>query len=361
MEQEVKDTLIKQRPFLVHSIKIDEDFFKAMKDVELITHRQEARIKNSGPPYTQIETLLDLLPKLGRKAFTQFCQALEETEQKKIVKKLLSKLGSNNQEVEDMDVANSAAPPTTLTEPLVSPEEAMATAQGWLKKTKKNRVVITEVSMSNEYLCAVTEKPGTSLTSGESEICLPYLAPEALDPPQHSHKADVWGVGCAIINLLLGTPPWSDKSKDPEKLNYILRNTHEIQNYIPKNTEAEIWQVLRYMLAPEPDRRWDADSLLECKILKDAGQSPGGKSPPVRGRDDLPFSPQATEASPASERHPKPAEKSQPAGVPSAQQKYFCQAECVQLFHRTGNQCSRARGHKRFAAELVGILEMFKD
>ena len=271
------------------------------------------------------------MPKLGEKPSRSAGSGRNRAE--KIVKKLLSKLGSNNQEVEDMDVANSAAPPTTLTEPLVSPEEAMATAQGWLKKTKKNRVVITEVSMSNEYLCAVTEKPGTSLTSGESEICLPYLAPElCLDPPQHSHKADVWGVGCAIINLLLGTPPWSDKSKDPEKLKlYIAKYPHEIQNYIPKNTEAEIWQVLRYMLAPEPDRRWDADSLLECKILKDAGQSPGGKSPPVRGRDDLPFSPQATEASPASERHPKPAEKSQPAGVPSAQQKYFCQAECVQL------------------------------
>lgn len=41
---------------------------------------------------------------------------------------------------------------------------------------------------------------------------LPYMAPEVISGEGWNSKADVWSLGCVLIEMLTGKIPWSDIS-----------------------------------------------------------------------------------------------------------------------------------------------------
>ena len=41
-----------------------------------------------------------------------------------------------------------------------------------------------------------------------------WMAPEVVRRIGYSLEADIWSVGCVLIEMLTGVPPWSDHSKD---------------------------------------------------------------------------------------------------------------------------------------------------
>ena len=86
MDPMCKKKLINLRPNLVKQINTDAKFYRTLREMEIITARQEARIRNSGD--SQTETLLDLLVRLDNTAFTKFHQALEKTGQKEAAQTL---------------------------------------------------------------------------------------------------------------------------------------------------------------------------------------------------------------------------------------------------------------------------------
>lgn len=43
---------------------------------------------------------------------------------------------------------------------------------------------------------------------------IPFMAPEVLKGESYGRSADVWSVGCIIIQMLTAKPPWSDRQYD---------------------------------------------------------------------------------------------------------------------------------------------------
>lgn len=52
-----------------------------------------------------------------------------------------------------------------------------------------------------------------------------WIAPEVAARTGHSFAADIWSVGCVVIEMLSGNPPWSNLSKDAKEVLKIVANT----------------------------------------------------------------------------------------------------------------------------------------
>ena len=45
-----------------------------------------------------------------------------------------------------------------------------------------------------------------------------WMAPESIIDALYNVKTDVWGLGCTLLELATGLPPWHDKGLDSHKI-----------------------------------------------------------------------------------------------------------------------------------------------
>lgn len=48
------------------------------------------------------------------------------------------------------------------------------------------------------------------------------MAPEIVKKTGHNEKTDIWSIGCVVIEMFLGRPPYSDLVKNKEDLLNVL-------------------------------------------------------------------------------------------------------------------------------------------
>ena len=61
-----------------------------------------------------------------------------------------------------------------------------------------------------------------------------WIAPEVAARTGHSFAADVWSVGCVVIEMITGNPPWSQISRDAKEVLRIVANTRVPPEYPPR-------------------------------------------------------------------------------------------------------------------------------
>ncbi|CAA7407093.1 unnamed protein product [Spirodela intermedia] len=101
-----------------------------------------------------------------------------------------------------------------------------------------------------------------TLNAAKSMKGTPYwMAPEVIVQTGHSFSADIWSVGCTVIEMATGKPPWSQQYQEVAVLYHI--GTTKSHPPIPENLSPEAKDFLLRCLQKEPNMRSTASELLQ--------------------------------------------------------------------------------------------------
>lgn len=112
-----------------------------------------------------------------------------------------------------------------------------------------------------------------------------FMAPEVLSNNRYGRKGDIWAVGCTMIQMYTGEPPWKDMQlKGIVQLHMLLASwTAGPPPCSRPDLSLEARACLELCFAKQPDDRPTATELLLCSFLRDreedleeSGAHPGG-------------------------------------------------------------------------------------
>ncbi|KAJ6434405.1 hypothetical protein OIU84_018003 [Salix udensis] len=88
-----------------------------------------------------------------------------------------------------------------------------------------------------------------------------WMAPEVILQTGHGFSADIWSVGCTVIEMATGKPPWSQQYQEVAALFYI--GSTKSHPEIPGHLTPEAKDFLLKCLHKEPNMRPEATQLLQ--------------------------------------------------------------------------------------------------
>ncbi|XP_065853317.1 mitogen-activated protein kinase kinase kinase ANP1-like isoform X2 [Euphorbia lathyris] len=101
-----------------------------------------------------------------------------------------------------------------------------------------------------------------TISGAKSMKGTPYwMAPEVILQTGHSFSADIWSVGCTVIEMATGKPPWSQQYQEVAALFHI--GSTKSHPEIPEHLSDEAKDFLLKCLQKEPNMRADASKLLQ--------------------------------------------------------------------------------------------------
>ncbi|KAK8681062.1 hypothetical protein V6N13_053469 [Hibiscus sabdariffa] len=143
-----------------------------------------------------------------------------------------------------------------------------------LEYLHKNRIVHRDIKGANILVdnkgCIKLADFGASkkvvelatINGAKSMKGTPYwMAPEVILQTGHSFSADIWSVGCTIIEMATGKPPWSQQYQEVAALFHI--GTTKSHPPIPEHLSVEAKDFLSKCLQKEPELRPTASELLQ--------------------------------------------------------------------------------------------------
>ncbi|DBA78684.1 hypothetical protein WJX77_001730 [Trebouxia sp. C0004] len=135
------------------------------------------------------------------------------------------------------------------------------------------RVKLADFGASKQIEDLVTIDSGNKSMKGT-----PYwMAPEVIKQTGHGRQADIWSVGCTVIEMATGKPPWSQFQSQVSALFHIASSKGPPP--IPENISPECRDFLLLCFNRVPKERPNATRLLQHPFLAGVGH----KSAPLHG------------------------------------------------------------------------------
>ncbi|KAL6178944.1 hypothetical protein ACLB2K_050461 [Fragaria x ananassa] len=108
-----------------------------------------------------------------------------------------------------------------------------------------------------DFGCARRLKDSTTTTGGTPL----WMAPEVLRNEGLDFACDIWSLGCAVIEMATGRPPWAAEISDPVAAVLKIACSSERPQF-PRQFSNEGLDFLAKCLERDPKRRWSAEQLL---------------------------------------------------------------------------------------------------
>ncbi|XVF40702.1 hypothetical protein PTKIN_Ptkin01aG0136100 [Pterospermum kingtungense] len=100
-----------------------------------------------------------------------------------------------------------------------------------------------------------------------------YMAPEVARGEQQGFPADIWALGCTVIEMVTGRGPWPDV-EDPVSALYRIGFSCDVPE-TPNNISKQAMDFLSRCLRRDPVERWSAAQLLSHDFLKESKKRDG--------------------------------------------------------------------------------------
>lgn len=94
-----------------------------------------------------------------------------------------------------------------------------------------------------------------------------YMSPEVIEGKSYGRKVDIWSLGCTVVEMLTGNPPWHEF----EGVAAIFKiATHDPPIYqLPPSSSNLSKEFLACCFFRNPKERWSAEQLLMHKFVKE--------------------------------------------------------------------------------------------
>lgn len=87
-----------------------------------------------------------------------------------------------------------------------------------------------------------------------------WMSPESIKSSEFTRFSDIWSLGCTVIEMATGQPPWAEY-KNPMSVLYYIGNLNSMPP-IPENLSAELKDFLKCCMRIEPKERRNVYELL---------------------------------------------------------------------------------------------------
>ncbi|CAA7402069.1 unnamed protein product [Spirodela intermedia] len=106
-----------------------------------------------------------------------------------------------------------------------------------------------------------------------------YMPPEVARGEQQGAAADIWALGCTVVEMMTGKRAWPNVT-DPVAAMHRIAFSGDVPEF-PPNVSGEAVDFLGRCLRREPEERWSAEELLRHPFVNCEGQfAAGGSSGP---------------------------------------------------------------------------------
>lgn len=114
-----------------------------------------------------------------------------------------------------------------------------------------------------------------------------FLSPEAARGEAQGEAADIWALGCTVIEMATGGTPWQQRFTDPVAALHHIAHSGDVPQP-PSWLSDEAKDFLSRCLIRDPARRWSAEQLLQHPFVDSSSapvdHPPSAKTAPIELR-----------------------------------------------------------------------------
>ncbi|KAE8659768.1 invertase/pectin methylesterase inhibitor family protein [Hibiscus syriacus] len=133
---------------------------------------------------------------------------------------------------------------------------------------KGQNILVSDDGVKIADLGCARRADGASTTTWSVAGTPVYMAPEVARGEQQGFSADVWALGCTVIEMATGRAPWPDV-RDPVSALYRIGFSNDVPE-IPFNISKQARDFLGKCLRRDPAERWSATQLLSHDFMKES-------------------------------------------------------------------------------------------
>ncbi|KAF5451320.1 hypothetical protein F2P56_026436 [Juglans regia] len=112
-----------------------------------------------------------------------------------------------------------------------------------------------------------------------------YMSPESVNDSEYESPADIWALGCAVVEMLTGKPAWNCGAEYNICKLLIRIGVGDELPQVPKELSFEGKDFLGKCFVKDPRKRWTAEMLLDHPFVA-AGDNNDHDAIPLEGRDE---------------------------------------------------------------------------